>query len=451
MKSKINSRFMLIAALAIILTVVLETVIYYKLFQKEVFEDLIAYAQVVEETGVLENEDESVLDQFHFGNPNIRMTLIQTDGTVLYDTMAEPGDLDNHSDRPEIRDAFAKGEGQSIRRSSTINQSNYYYAVKMDNGNVLRIAKVTSSIFNLFSSGFPVIVAIAVLLFLLCNLLGHYLTKSLVSPIEQMAENMDHLEQVDTYKELMPFIKLIRTQHEDILKNARMRQEFTANVSHELKTPLTSISGYSELIESGMATEENVTRFAGEIHHSAKRLLSLINDIINLSELDDSASQQIVMEEVDLYSIAENCINMVEPLADKSGITLHLSGERRCIMANRDLMEELVYNLCDNAIRYNREGGNVWIQVGPDLEVRDDGIGISTENQARIFERFFRVDKSRSKKNGGTGLGLAIVKHIVELHEAEIYLDSEEGKGTRITVLFGEHDYSCNKKGRMIY
>ncbi|MDO4168178.1 MAG: ATP-binding protein [Eubacteriales bacterium] len=438
MKNKINSRFMLLVALAIILTVTLTTILYYKVFQKEVIENLTAYAKIVEETGVLETEEEGVIDRLHLENPNIRITVISEDGTVLYDTVANPGDLDNHRDRPEIRDAFAKGEGQSIRRSSTINKSNYYYAVRLDRGRVLRVAKEASSIFNLFTGVFPAVIAIAILLFLLCNLLGHYLTKSLISPIEQMAEDMDHLERVDTYKELMPFIDLIRTQHEDILKNAKMRQEFTANVSHELKTPLTSISGYSELIENGMATEENVTRFAGEIHRNATHLLSLINDIINLSELDDSSSRQIVMEEIDLYQIAENCVNMVEPLADKFGITLHLSGESRCLMANRDLMEELVYNLCDNAIRYNQEGGNVWVQVGPNLEVRDDGIGISQENQERIFERFFRVDKSRSKKTGGTGLGLAIVKHIVELHEAEISIDSEEGKGTRIVISFAD-------------
>ncbi len=438
MKSKINRRFMFLVALAIILTVTLTTILYYKVFQKEVIDNLTAYARMVEDTEVLESADAEDIERLHLENPNIRITLIDAGGTVLYDTAAKPGELDNHKNRPEIKAAFAKGEGQSIRRSSTINKSNYYYARKLKHGGVLRVAKEASSIFNLFTSVFPALVVVAILLFLLCNLLGHYLTKSLVSPIEQMAEDMDHLERVDTYKELMPFIDLIRTQHEDILKNARMRQEFTANVSHELKTPLTSISGYSELIENGMAAEEDITRFAGEIHHSAKHLLCLINDIINLSELDDAGSRQIVMEEVDLYQIAENCLNMVEPLADKLGIALHLSGKSQCIMANRDLMEELVYNLCDNAIRYNHEGGNVWIQVGPDLEVRDDGIGISQENQDRIFERFFRVDKSRSKKTGGTGLGLAIVKHIVELHGAEIYLESEEGKGTGIIVSFAD-------------
>lgn len=217
-----------------------------------------------------------------------------------------------------------------------------------------------------------------------------------------------------------------------------MRQEFTANVSHELKTPLTAISGYSELIENKMTNGEETIRFASEIHRSSKRLLTLINDIINLSELDATVGVELDMEEVELYSICENCINMLEPAAMKHGVQLHLAGQKRIINANRDMMEELVYNLCDNAIRYNRDGGNLWVKVGQELLIADDGIGISKEYQERIFERFFRVDKSRSKKTGGTGLGLAIVKHIVELHKAEILVDSEEGKGTRITIRFGK-------------
>lgn len=219
-----------------------------------------------------------------------------------------------------------------------------------------------------------------------------------------------------------------------------MRQEFTANVSHELKTPLTSISGYSELIENGMATQEDTIRFAGEIHKSSQRLLTLINDIIELSELDSSESK-VAMETVNIYDIAKNCVEMLKFNAKDHGVNLKFEGTPCNITANKMMMEELVYNLLSNAIRYNREGGSATVRVNKildrvNLEVLDTGIGISKENQKRIFERFYRVDKSRSKSTGGTGLGLAIVKHILIKHNAQLELESTEGKGTHITVIF---------------
>lgn len=434
MKNKINTRIMLAVSIAIFATLLLTTVVYYQIFQREVMESLAGYAHMLEETGVFYQKSVDIQPK----EENVRITVVDSNGDVVYDSKEAIDKLDNHKERPEISEAFQKGEGRTIRMSATINQSNFYYAVKMKNGNVLRVAKETENIFSVFFSAFPLIIVIAYFLFLFCFLLGHYLTKSLLSPIEQMAGNLDHLEQVSAYKELYPFIDLIRAQHEDIVKGAKMRQEFTANVSHELKTPLTAISGYSELIENKMTNGEETIRFAGEIHRSSKRLLTLINDIINLSELDATVGVELDMEEVELYSICENCINMLEPAAMKHGVQLHLAGQKRIINANRDMMEELVYNLCDNAIRYNRDGGNLWVKVGQELLIADDGIGISKEYQERIFERFFRVDKSRSKKTGGTGLGLAIVKHIVELHKAEILVDSEEGKGTRITIRFGK-------------
>lgn len=434
MKNKINSRFMIIAALAIVLTAVLATVVYYQAFQKEVFEDLKNFCFVLEETELTEVIDASKMERYAKDSSNIRITVIGKDGLVKYDTSKKIDLQENHKDRPEIADALSKGEGKSIRTSTTINKSNYYYAVLLDNGNVLRVAKETRSIMNLFFSVLPVILLIMLLLFVICILIGHFLTRSLVKPIEQVADNLDHLEQVKTYKELMPFIEVIRKQHEDILKNSRMRQEFTANVSHELKTPLTSISGYSELIENGMVNEEDTPRFAGEIHRNAKRLISLINDILKLSELDSNNEIDLSLENVDLYELASNSVMMLTPIAEKKHITLHLDGKTSVVHANKDMMEEVIYNLCDNAIRYNKEYGNVWIQVADGFSVQDDGIGISKENQDRIFERFYRVDKSRSQKTGGTGLGLAIVKHIVELHDGTIKVESELEKGTKIVV-----------------
>ena len=242
----------------------------------------------------------------------------------------------------------------------------------------------------------------------------------------------------------MPFLNTIQQQHEDIMKSAKIRQEFTANVSHELKTPLTSISGYSELIENGMASAGDVQRFAGEIHKNAQRLLTLINDILRLSELDDSERPvAATFETVDLYDIAKNCVNMLALNAEKHQVHVEMLGTSCLMDGNKQMLEELIYNLCDNAIRYNNQGGSVQVSIQEinetsqvELIVKDTGIGIPKEHQSRIFERFYRVDKSRSKSTGGTGLGLAIVKHIVSQHQAEIRLESETGIGTTIRIVF---------------
>lgn len=268
----------------------------------------------------------------------------------------------------------------------------------------------------------------------------HYLTRNILKPIEQMANSLDDDTHIVAYKEMRPFIDMIQKQHADIVKSSQMRQEFTANVSHELKTPLTSISGYSELIETGMATEADVHHFATEIHKNSNRLLTLINDIIRLSELDVSEDAPL-MEKIDLAVIARTATDMLAINAEKNSVTLSYDGSHGYIYANKMMMEELVYNLTDNAIRYNNKNGSVDVSVKAEdgkviLRVKDTGIGIPKEHQERIFERFYRVDKSRSKSTGGTGLGLAIVKHIVARNNAQLDMDSEPGKGTDIKVTF---------------
>lgn len=251
---------------------------------------------------------------------------------------------------------------------------------------------------------------------------------------------MDDLDSVEVYEELKPFVATIRKQHEDIMKSATMRQEFTANVSHELKTPLTSISGYAELMENNLVDADNIVNFAKAIHQNADRLLTLINDIIRLSELDAIQSSP-EFEELDVYAIAQNCVQMLQVNANNHGVTISISGSSQLIKANKQMIEELVYNLCDNAIRYNKKNGKVEVAVartkeGVVLSVQDNGIGIPKEHQERIFERFYRVDKSRSKETGGTGLGLAIVKHIAQVHGALLEVISEVDQGTKIMVTF---------------
>ena len=439
MKKKINLQFMFISAVGILLTFCLSTVIFYELFKSEVVDELKTYADVIKET---QSYDQILQGEYDPDVDDLRITVIKKDGKVFYDSFADAKKMENHANRQEVRQALKHGNGKAIRTSDTLDKNTFYYAVRLDDGNILRVAKESRSIWSVFIKVTPAILILIFVILAISKMLSDVLTKSLLLPIEQMSENLDHLEDITTYKELMPFINTIQEQHKNILMNAKMRQEFTANVSHELKTPLTAISGYSELIQNGMTNEEETIRFAGEIHKSAKRLLTLINDTIRLSQLDTS-EQKVIYEAIDLYKIAEDCVNMLKFSAENHGITISIHGTNAYLEGNKEMLEEVVYNLCDNAIRYNNEGGKVDVTVKPVkgkiyLCVEDNGIGISKEHQERIFERFYRVDKSRSKSTGGTGLGLAIVKHIIQQHGAHMELTSEKGKGTKIEIEFSK-------------
>ena len=430
---------MFISAVGILLTFCLSTVIFYELFKSEVVDELKTYADVIKET---QSYDQILQGEYDPDVDDLRITMIKKDGEVFYDSFADVKKMENHANRQEVRQALKHGNGKAIRTSDTMDKSTFYYAIRLDDGNILRVAKESRSIWSVFIKVTPAILILILVIFAISKMLSDVLTKSLLLPIEEMSENLDHLDDITTYKELMPFINTIQEQHKNILMNAKMRQEFTANVSHELKTPLTAISGYSELIQNGMANEEETIRFAGEIHKSAKRLLTLINDTIRLSQLDTS-EQKVIYEAIDLYKIAEDCVNMLKFSAENHGIDISIHGTNAYLEGNREMLEEVVYNLCDNAIRYNNEGGKVEVTVKPVkgkiyLCVEDNGIGISKEHQERIFERFYRVDKSRSKSTGGTGLGLAIVKHIIQQHGAHMELTSEKGKGTKIEIEFSK-------------
>ncbi|MCI8297877.1 MAG: two-component sensor histidine kinase [Lachnospiraceae bacterium] len=439
MTRKINRDFMFVIAVAVFLTVFFTTILSYRSFQEEVFSELSSFAQMLEDLEILGQMKEQ---GFLKPEEELRITWIDQDGSVLYDSYADDRALDNHKDRPEIWKALQNGEGACIRRSQTLDKSIFFYAKRMEDGTVIRIAKEAGSIWNVYRDTLPVTLLIAALSFFIAMWLARCLTRAFIRPIEQMAEDMDHLEDVTAYKELLPFIRLIRSQHEEVLQVARLRQEFTANVSHELKTPLTSICGYAELIATGMASKKEGRHFAAEIHSNAKRLLTLIEDILKLSELEAGPQEEPAFETVDVYDLAGACMDMMAPVADKHEVSLSLCGGPLLVRGDKGLLEELLYNLCDNGIRYNRPGGHVWILVTDRLTVKDDGIGIPKRCQKRVFERFFRVDKSRSKKTGGTGLGLAIVKHIAEVHGAALSLESDEDAGTTITVDFPQRQQS---------
>ena len=440
MKKKINIRFIMIAALAIVVTALSAMLVYYNILKEQVFGDLKAYAHVIELLNIDGLAAGIEKDPYNPIDDDLRITLIGTDGEVLYESLLNKDEMDNHNERPEIIEAREKGEGEAVRYSATSGTHTFYYAERLQNGNVLRIGRDSVSVNRIMVNTLVIVLVIALGILFVCMGISHYLTKKLVEPIEKLATNIMLVDENNVYEEIRPFVNTIKEQHVNIINNAQLRQEFTANVSHELKTPLTAISGYAELIGNGMTGKEDTIRFSKEIHSNANRLLSLINDIIKLSELDE-ADHQMEMERIDLYKLAENCVQMMQVTAEKQGIRLTLQGESTMAMANKGLMDEVFYNLCSNAIRYNKPGGSVTVTVGtkderPFLSVADTGIGIPKECQERVFERFYRVDKSRSKSTGGTGLGLAIVKHIVAQHNAALHLDSELDEGTTIEIVF---------------
>lgn len=440
MKKKINLRLVGIAILAIIATIAGITVVYYSLFKERIRADLAVSAKLLKDTHYFEsvNIDSDGID-LSTDIDELRVTWIDSNGIVLYDNDAGTVQLGNHLDRPEIKAAFETGTGESVRNSDTMNKNTFYYAVLLDNNTVLRVAIDAQSIWSVLFSATPMILLIALFVVVMCIAISHMLTRQLIEPIETMARNIEDAGSDTPYKELEPFADMIRKQHTDILSAAKARQDFTANVSHELKTPLTAISGYAELLEGGLVTDEKKVHFYQEIRKNSDRLLSLINDIIKLSELDRSEKEPD-FSELDIYAVVSDCMENLMMSAGKRGVSLNFSGEHALIRGNREMIKELTENLVQNAIRYNNPGGTVSVRIinndRPTLVVKDNGIGIPASEQERVFERFYRVDKSRSKATGGTGLGLAIVKHIVELHDGKIILDSAPGVGTTIQVMF---------------
>ena len=472
------------------------------------------------------------------GRTSSRVTLIDSDGTVLYDSVEEASSMENHSGRPEFERAVQNGSAQLSRYSDTLRTQTFYYAIRLDNGSVLRLASTSDSVFSFIFSGLAGLILLILAILIVTMIFASRMTRKLVSPINEL--DLEHPMDNVAYDELEPLLKridqqqikireqvnqmkqnqeeymtiteymkdgLIVTSQSDVLsinrsaqelfdvtakecvnhniitvsrnqelkealdealtgksnerllevqgriyqllanpvrvnnqvsgavilvldvtekqKAENMRKEFSANVSHELKTPLMSISGYAEIIENNMVKPEDIPKFAGRIHSEASRLSSLVEDIIKLSRLDES-DKSILMEDVELYQLCKD-----------------VEGQPIVVHGARQILYEMVYNLCDNAIKYNKPDGKVKISVGstrdrhPMIRVEDTGIGIPKEEQQRVFERFYRVDKSHSRATGGTGLGLSIVKHGAILHDAKIEVDSTPDVGTSITLEFG--------------
>ena len=511
---------------------------------------LAAYA--VEENGQDYLEHLSERDYRYTWTPDYRLTWIASDGTVLFDTLDSAENMENHGDRIEVREAFAKGESSSIRYSTTLTERTLYYARALNNGTVLRISIRQVTVLALVLVMLQPILLVAILAVILSAVLANWMSKKIVQPLNSL--DLDHPLENNAYEELAPLLSRIHQQRQQIaaqlhslkkqtdefaqvtshmkkglvlLDNAgkilsinpaaqqvfgaesscdgqdfltidrsrdlhlaiqtaaeeghgeirserngrefqfdisriesedafvgtvllafdvteqafaeQNRREFTANVSHELKTPLQSITGSAELLENGLVKPEDVPRFVGMIRTEAARLVTLVDDIIHLSQLDEGAAPD--RETVDLLETAKDAASALGDSATEKGIHVSVSGESVSISGVRSFLHEMIYNLCDNAIKYNVENGSVEITVVRKeqeavVTVKDTGIGIPAEHQSRIFERFFRVDKSRSKASGGTGLGLSIVKHIAQYHGTTIKLQSEFGCGTTVSVVF---------------
>lgn len=440
MEERISYRLFLMGFVGLVCTAVLCIFVFHKAFTAQAWTALENETKLIA-AGYSQIDDPQNLSSFV--TSDLRLTLIASDGSVLFES-ATSQQMENHLSRPEIQQAMQNGVGQDRRDSQTMGLETYYYALLLPDGCIVRVAQDSETVWAIYDETLPAIVLSCLLMMGAAAIMAGLLTRSLVQPVLKMADDLDHIQDNVPYRELIPFAESIHSDRLLRENNEKMRQEFTANVSHELKTPLTSISGYAELIETGIAKPEDVAGFGHKIHVEATRMIQLVNDILQLSHLDNvsETGNEPVMETVDLLDVAKECVERQKVNAKRSYISLTYLGESAPVLGSRSLLDELCQNLCDNAIRYNRPGGKVQIITACSrdghctLTVKDNGIGIPKEAQSSVFERFYRVDKSRSKATGGTGLGLAIVKHIARIHNAKIKLESEVDEGTTITIFF---------------
>ena len=378
-----------------------------------------------------------------------RVTLISKSGKVLYDSVKQPSEMENHADREEFMKAQSEGVGESRRYSSTLSERTYYYAVRLNDGGVLRVSGTQYTVLSLVLNMIQPLLLVLLVAVLLSYILAAAVSKRIVKPINEIdINNPSHIE---GYEELTPLtdnlirqkkqidyqMKQLKSEHES---QDRMRREFTANVSHELKTPLTSISGFAEIIRDGLVKPEDIPRFAGKIYDEAGRLITLVGDIIKISQLDEE-SPTIEKAKLNLDAVCSDVVSSLNQIAEKHSITMTYSGKPAYIFGSEQIVYEMIYNICDNAIKYNKEYGSVDVSLRTEGElavvsVADTGIGIPQNEIDHVFERFYRVNKSHSKEIGGTGLGLSIVKHAALFHDAKISIESKLGEGTTITAVF---------------
>lgn len=543
---------MLVSSLITVLGLAFVVGILYHYFQGQLMSELKKEAVYISR-GV-ESAGTDYLQQLN--DENSRITYVDESGKVIYDNEANVESMDNHGHRKEIREAEINGEGADERMSSTLSEKTMYYAVRLENGNVLRVSSNQASVWMLLLQLFPPFVAVLILMLLLSGVFASRLSGKVVKPLNEL--DLENPEENDAYDEVQPLLSKIGRQsrqirlqleaarrqqkefsiitenmqegllvidrytmvlsvnssvgrllkvkevktgesvyllnrseefrdvvcqvldgkHEDkvlrldgsdiqVIANPvtrenktegavillvdvtekvereQLRREFSANVSHELKTPLTSISGFAEIMQDGFVKDEDVKVFAGRIYKEAQRLIRLVGDVIRISRLDEGGLPY-QWEKLDLYSLTHDIFSTLHEAAEKQEVHMYMEGGSTVLDTVPMIMEEVLYNVCDNAVKYNHRGGEVFVRLKDEgdavrVNVRDTGIGIPKEDQERIFERFYRVDKSHSREIGGTGLGLSIVKHGVKTLNGRLWLNSEPGQGTEIIMEFPKH------------
>lgn len=538
MTGKIIRSLFSLAMLVLVIGAALFSGILYGYYEKQSFASLAQEAEQLQQTMEYVSPEQM--------RSADRITLISPDGTVLYDSVARADAMENHLSREEVAQALREGTGKSSHYSSTVLKKNLYYALHLEDGNILRLSREQSSLgAMLLNMAWPIAATVAGLLLLAAGL-SVRLARQITQPINAISPD----DPQDVYPELQPLTQRLRQQRETIRnqmdelsrrmrefsamtenmsegfllidlrghvltenhsasmllptdadniakcsqrelcqaaqqaltgqrcerllqqgertlsviaspvlesgqvtgavvltldvtereQREKLRREFSANVSHELKTPLTSISGFAELMSRGLVPPDKVREFSLDIQKECTRLTNLVEDIIDLSRLEEGGGD-MTWEDIDLYTLCDDVLQSLEPVAKRQAVTLRLAGESLQVRGVYQVLREMIYNLCDNAVKYNRSGGSVTVTVArsagrASVAVADTGIGIPYEDQSRVFERFYRVDKSHSRAIGGTGLGLSIVKHAAALHGAEIKLQSQPEDGTVITVLF---------------
>lgn len=549
MKRKIFLSISLVALITITATAFFFTVLSYNEYSSGIEAQISTQTKSLADAYTLSESDEAYTD--FLATSDNRITLIASDGTVIFDNQSDASEMDNHLDRPEVAEALKDGKGVATRYSDTLSEQTYYYAMKLSNGSVLRVGYTHNSQLVFIGNAVVRVLIIAAITIVCAIFAASFLTQKIIRPINML--NLDSPLEENPYPELVPLLSRMEHQSRKISKqilklteqqkefdyitesmneglvifgengyalytnqsakkifncktnpesyfdisddpdflriiesalagtaaktifatdgsiyelsatsvkanfksyaavlfvvditerenSEKMRREFSANVSHELKTPLTSIMGYAEIIGNGIASPADIPRFSDKIHDEAARLLALIEDIIRLSRLDESDIAQ-EFQDVDLDKLSNEILTQLSNKAASRSVELHYSGEKSVISGVKPVLHEMIYNLCDNAIAYNKPNGSVNVTLLDNvLSVTDTGIGIAKEEQERVFERFYRVDKSHSKETGGTGLGLSIVKHGAMLHNAKLVLKSELGKGTTITLIFNGID-----------
>ena len=436
MRNRIQKSMIFVVTMSLLISYILVTLVIYRQALDIRRSELVQEAEYIR--AAIEISGEEYFGTMDKVSRRTRVTWIDKDGKVLYDTGNDQDPLANHKSRKEFKEALANGSGQDIRMSDSKGQEMYYYALKMDDSSVLRVSRGMDTVWNTAFMILPYMIAIGVMMGCVAWFMTRHQVKRLIAPINNL--DLEEPLENDVYEELHPLLERIDRQNKEKAAIEQMRREFSANVSHELKTPLTSISGFAEIMQGGLVKCEDIPKFAGRIYKESQRLLQLVEDVIQISQLDEEKTPY-TWEPVDVYQVCKNAFESLKEKAKRLNVHLYICGEYMKMEAVRTLLEEAVYNVCDNGIKYNRNDGSVSVfltQTAQEIQivVKDTGVGIPKEDQDRVFERFYRVDKSHSKEIGGTGLGLSIVKHAVGALKGSVILRSEEGNGTEICMKF---------------